>query len=169
MLQMTKPLFAILLLLPLCTSAFAEAESYRCKAVKKMGTRYDGKTDTVSQVSYRIDELDEYRVLSHKALVAKVGSDKFREWLTDKYPFKTGEFYAQQTFFNPYSEIGWTALLFYVEDYFTSKGDYGDAFYFHAGNRRLEVQPRGASWAYAGSEKVHDTARIFAECLAVYD
>ena len=101
--------------------------------------------------------------------MAKVGTDKFREWLTDKYPFKTGEFYAQQTFLNPYANITCTALQFYVEDYFTSEGENGDSFYFHAGNRRLEVQESAGNWAFAGSEEVHDTARIFAECLPVYD
>jgi len=134
-----------------------------------MGTRYDGKTGTVSQVSYPVDEFDERRVLSHKALVARVGTDKFRECLTDKYPFTTGEFYAQHTLSNPYAQLGWRALHYYVEDYFTSKSGYGGAFYFHAGNRRLEVQQKGGNWAFTGTEEVHDTPGIFAECLPVYD
>ena len=82
---------------------------------------------------------------------------------------KRALFYAQHTLSNPCAQLGWRALHYYVEDYFTREGGYGGAFYFHAGNRRLEVQQRGGNWAFAGTEEVHDTPGIFAECLPVYD
>ena len=170
--MMTKPLLAILLLLPLSTPAWAEVESYRCKVIQKVGARYDGATDTVVQLSYRIDELDEYRVLNHEALVEKVGADKFRDWLLDeRYPFEKGDYYVQPTYADPNFGLTWDYLRRFVDRFFISGGGtaLSERYYFNAASLRLEVADRAGHWAYADTDQQLDSVSKFAQCAPYYD
>ena len=168
---MPKPLLAILLLLPLSTATFAGAEAYRCKVIEKVGVRYDGETDTITQLSYRIDDFDEYRVLSHEALVEKVGAEKLQDWRTSEwYEFELGHYYVRPAYADPSEPLSWRYLRRFVDDSFHSDGaTIGDTFYFNVSHLRLEAHEAGGVWAHKGTDKKQDTVSSFSECHPYYD